>query len=51
MRLRHTVLGRWIVRGTILRPEPALAGDAALKLRADFFTAALFDRIGTTAGK
>jgi hypothetical protein len=39
------MLGRWITRWTILRPECALAGDAAVQLLADFFTASLLERI------
>jgi hypothetical protein len=51
MCLRDIVLGSWIAGWTFFRAEPALAGDAALKLRAYFFTAALFEGIGAPAAK
>jgi hypothetical protein len=48
MSLWNAVLVGLIVSGTFNRPEFSLARHTALKLRAYFLAASLFERIGTT---
>jgi hypothetical protein len=43
------MLGRGIVFRTINRTQFALAGNAALQLRADFIGSPFLERIGTTS--
>src|ERR1700738_1434586 len=49
MSLRHAVFGRWIAGLALLRADCALAGNAALKLRLHFFSAAVFQWIAASA--
>ena len=51
MSLRNGVFAGRIIFRALLRPNRALAGDASLKLTADFVGAALFEWIGTSPGE
>jgi hypothetical protein len=51
MRLRDIVLCCGIAGWPLLRAESTLAGDAALQLGANLFSAALLQRVGAPGGK
>jgi hypothetical protein len=51
MRLGNAVFAGWIARLSLFGNDLSLPGDAALQLRLNFSTTALFERIGATAGK
>jgi hypothetical protein len=49
MRLRHAMLGRWIVGSPVHWPNGSLTGDAAPELLLHFLPGALFDWVRAAA--